>query len=113
MLQMDEIQKRLLNEVADLHDVPTGAYNFRANGTSVGRKSTANIDIESKEDGSDLEITVKDDCDMHSIAKENKPCSRCPSEGNIGVFVIETLMSDVKFGIGEDGRKFIRMVKRV
>ena len=67
MLQMDEIQKRLLNEVADLHDVPTGAYNFRANGTSVGRKSTANIDIESKEDGSGLEITVKDGTKDESI----------------------------------------------
>lgn len=60
-----------------------------------------------------MEITVKDDCDMHTLAKENKPCNKCPSEGNIGVFVIETLMNDVKFGIGEDGRKFIRMVKRV
>ena len=38
MLQMDEIQKRLLDEVAGLHDVPTGAYNLRANGTSVGRR---------------------------------------------------------------------------
>ena len=35
MLQMDEIQKRLLLEVADLHDVPQGAYNLRANGKSV------------------------------------------------------------------------------
>jgi serine/threonine-protein kinase RsbW len=59
-----------------------------------------------------MEIRVKDDCDMHTLAKEHKPCSKCPSEGNIGVFVIESLMSDVQFGIGEDGRKFIRMVKR-
>ena len=29
---MDEIQKRLLAEVADLHGVPEGAYNIRANG---------------------------------------------------------------------------------
>ena len=67
MLQMDEIQKRLLDEVAGLHDVPTGAYNLRANGTSVGRQSTATIDIESKEDGSGLEITVKDGTKNESI----------------------------------------------
>ena len=59
MLQMDEIQKRLLLEVADLHDVPQGAYNLRANGKSVGRGSSANIEITSKEDGSGIDIRIK------------------------------------------------------
>lgn len=59
MLKMDEIQKRLLSEVADLHDVPIGAYNLRANGKSVGRGTTANIDITSKEDGSGIDIRIK------------------------------------------------------
>ena len=48
MLPMDAVQKRLLAEVADLHDVPMGAYNFRANSKAVGRHTTANIDIQSK-----------------------------------------------------------------
>ncbi|MBQ7497507.1 MAG: SufD family Fe-S cluster assembly protein [Selenomonas sp.] len=56
---MDEIQKRLLLEVADLHDVPIGAYNLRANGKSVGRGSSANIEITSKEDGSGIDIRIK------------------------------------------------------
>ncbi|MBQ1890581.1 MAG: SufD family Fe-S cluster assembly protein [Selenomonas sp.] len=56
---MDEIQKRLLLEVADLHDVPMGAYNLRANGKSVGRGSSANIEITSKEDGSGIDIHIK------------------------------------------------------
>jgi serine/threonine-protein kinase RsbW len=60
-----------------------------------------------------IDIMVKDDCENHSLVKENKPCCKCPSEGNIGVFVIETLMSDVEFGISEDGHKFIKMVKRI
>ena len=59
MLKMDEIQKRLLLEVADLHDVPMGAYNLRANGKSVGRSSSANIEITSKEDGSGIDIRIK------------------------------------------------------
>lgn len=57
---MDEIQKRLLMEVADLHGVPEGAYNIRANGQSVARNSTAGIDITSKADGSGIDIRVKD-----------------------------------------------------
>ena len=56
---MDAIQKQLLQEVADLHDIPEGAYNLRANGESVGRKSTANIEIISKTDVSGIDIRIK------------------------------------------------------
>lgn len=56
---MDEIQKRMLIEVADLHVVPEGAYNIRTNGEMAGRSTTANIDIISKEDGSGIDIRIK------------------------------------------------------
>lgn len=56
---IDEIQKRLLEEVADLHEVPEGAYNIRANGESAARNTTANIDIISKEDKSGIDIKIK------------------------------------------------------
>lgn len=59
MLKMDPIQMQLLREVADLHEVPEGAYNFRANGQSVGRGSTENIVITSKEDVSGIDIRIK------------------------------------------------------
>ncbi|MBR2561972.1 MAG: SufD family Fe-S cluster assembly protein [Eubacterium sp.] len=59
MKQLDEIQKRLLREVADLHSVPEGAFNIRANGESAGRVSTTNIEIVPKEGGSGLDIYVK------------------------------------------------------
>lgn len=56
---MDEIQKRILAEVADLHTVPEGAYNIRANGKMAARNTTANIDIISKADGSGIDIHIK------------------------------------------------------
>ena len=56
---IDEIQKRLLEEIADLHEVPEGAYNIRANGTMAARNTTANIDIISKEDKSGIDIKIK------------------------------------------------------
>ena len=56
---MDQIQKRLLEEVADLHTVPEGAYNLRANGATAARSSTANIEISSKADGSGIDIQIK------------------------------------------------------
>ena len=55
---MDAIQKSLLEAVADLHEVPSGAYNIRANGKSLGRSSSAHIEIVPKEgiDGIDIII---------------------------------------------------------
>ncbi|MBR1660201.1 MAG: SufD family Fe-S cluster assembly protein [Oscillospiraceae bacterium] len=58
MVELTEVQKRLIAEVADLHKVPMGAYNFRANGGLAGRNSTANIDITSKPDGSGIDIRI-------------------------------------------------------
>ncbi len=59
MLNLDTIQQRLLSEIADLHEVPEGAYNIRSNSHAAGRKSTANIEIVSKTDVSGLEVHVK------------------------------------------------------
>ena len=56
---MDSIQKRLLEEVADLHGVPEGAYNIRADGQLAGRNTTANIDIVTKTDKPGIDIIIK------------------------------------------------------
>ncbi len=55
----DEIQLRLLKEVADLHSVPEGAYNIRSNGKSAMRASTANIEIVPREDGQGLTVNIR------------------------------------------------------
>ena len=67
MLKMDEIQKRILMEVADLHDVPEGAYNIRANGKSLGRESTENIEIIPRETGDGLTIKIKPGTKRESV----------------------------------------------
>ena len=56
---MDAIQKSLLEQVADLHEVPEGAYNIRANGQKAARNTTANIDIVSKTDKDGIDIIIK------------------------------------------------------
>ena len=67
MLKMDEIQKRILMEVADLHNVPEGAYNIRANGKSLGRESTENIEIIPRETGDGLTIKIKPGTKRESV----------------------------------------------
>ena len=64
---LNDIQKQLLAEIADLHKVPEGAYNIRANGESEGRNSTANIEITSKEDKPGIDIRIKDGTKNESV----------------------------------------------
>lgn len=64
---MDQIQKTLLEQVADLHDVPSGAYNIRSNGASAGRNTTANIDIVTKTDKPGIDIIIKPDTKKESV----------------------------------------------
>lgn len=55
---MDEIAKKMLLEIADLHGIPEGAYNIRIDGQSAARNSTAEIDITPKAEGAGLDIRI-------------------------------------------------------
>ena len=75
-IKMDLIQKNLLEQVAGLHEIPEGAYNIRANGTKLGRNTTANIDIVTKTDkecvyndfyiGEGADVTIVAGCGIHN-----------------------------------------------
>ncbi|HCP15674.1 MAG TPA: ABC transporter permease, partial [Peptococcaceae bacterium] len=56
---MTVLDEHLLETVAELHGVPEGAYNIRKDGQSVGRKSTANIEIVTKQDKPGIDIIIK------------------------------------------------------
>lgn len=56
---MSNVEKDLLLAVADLHQIPQGAYNIRENGQGVDRKSTENIEIVPKEDKNGIDIIIK------------------------------------------------------
>lgn len=58
-MSLDAIQKELLNKVADLHEVPQGAYSLRINGQLHGKNSSENIMIEKKTDKSGIDIYIK------------------------------------------------------
>ncbi|MDP4127027.1 MAG: SufD family Fe-S cluster assembly protein [Bacillota bacterium] len=56
---LSALDKQMLEKVADLHEIPQGAFNIRKNGQGVQRNTTANIDIIPKEDKSGIDIIVK------------------------------------------------------
>ena len=64
---MEKTDLHMLEAVADLHEVPQGAYNIRKNGTSAGRQSSENIIITPKENKPGIDITVKPGTENESV----------------------------------------------
>ncbi|MBR5230364.1 MAG: ATP-binding protein [Firmicutes bacterium] len=63
------------------------------------------------EDGC-LEIYVTDTSTHHNMEKTGRMCADCPNEGDLGIFVIKTLMNQVELINNPEGKKTIKMVKR-
>ncbi len=80
---MNKVDSELLREIADLHDVPAGAYNIRKNGELVGRQSKEGIEIESKTDKPGIDIRIKDGTINKSV--------------HIPVIVTETGLNDLVY----------------
>lgn len=88
---MDDIQKNLLEEISDLHEMPTGAYNIRINGALAFRNTTANIDIVQKSDKPGIDIYIKSGTKNESL--------------HIPVMLTQSGLNDLvynDFHIGED-----------
>ena len=88
---MDTIQKNLLIQIADIHEVPTGAYNIRENGKLNSRNTTANIDIVTKTDKPGIDIIIAPGTKNESV--------------HIPVIISESGLSDLvynDFYIGEN-----------
>jgi uncharacterized protein len=56
---LDALDKKLLRTVADLEDLPKGAYNIRKNGKLLQRQVSANINIETNAEGTGIIVTIK------------------------------------------------------
>lgn len=56
---LNSLDKDMLQKVADLHEIPQGAFNIRKNGAGVQRNTTANIDIITKVDQPGIDVIVK------------------------------------------------------
>ena len=59
-MELNKIDKELLKTIADLHEIPEGAYNIRKDGKLVSRNVSANIEIVTKQDKPGIDIFIKD-----------------------------------------------------
>lgn len=86
---LNALDRLMLEKVADLHEIPQGAYNIRKNGEGIQRNTTANIDIVTKEDKSGIDVIVKPYTKGESI--------------HIPVIVTEENINDVVYNTFEIG----------
>lgn len=56
---MNNLEKEMLAQIADLHEIPAGSYNIRKNGETVKREASADVDIVSKTEKSGIDVKVK------------------------------------------------------
>ena len=88
---MSAIEKKILEQIIDLHQTPQGAFNLRKNGAGVERHSSANIEISPKKDKPGIDVFVKPGTKAESV--------------HIPVIITETGIKDLvynTFDIGED-----------
>ncbi len=77
-----------------------------------GEGFSESFDVEAEIEKDHLTISVSDYCSKGKVSKEHKLfCMRCPEEGDMGIFVIESLMDSYKLEVREDGNKKLIMVK--
>ncbi len=58
-----------------------------------------------------IEIYVTDTSDSHKLEKLKKPCFDCPNEGDLGLYIIESLMTSAELVEGPSHKKAIKMIK--
>ncbi len=66
-MDLNNIQKYLLKEIADIDGSVSGAYNIRSDSMSIGRQSTENVEIVSKTGVSGMDIFIKPDTKGESV----------------------------------------------
>lgn len=95
-MKLNAIDRQILEKVADLHEIPQGAYNIRKDGAALGRHNTSNIQIIPKEDKPGIDVIIEPGTRNESV--------------HIPVILSESGMTDTvynTFSIGEGSDVYI------
>ena len=64
---MNDIEKKLLEKISGLHNIPSGAFNIRKDGKVYARESSKDIEIISKKNKNGIDIKIKDGVKNKSV----------------------------------------------
>ena len=98
--------------IEEIDDIKTAVAEACKNISCHGSEGFAEeYQVECLVEEGKLEISVEDKSSKHMIEKVKKPCLDCPNEGNLVMFVIQSLMTRVELEDSRCGKKTIKMVK--
>ena len=99
-------------DVEEIEDIKTAVGEACKNISCHGSEGFAEqyqVDCEI-EDGK-MQIYVTDISGSHKLEKLQKPCLDCPNEGDLGLYVIKSLMTSIEIIDGPNCKKAIKMTK--
>lgn len=100
-------------DIEEIEDIKTAVGEACKNISCHGKEGITTVyEVECVSDGESLEIYVTDTGAEESSKTVSMKCRDCPNEGDIGVFLMKTLMSTVELIKNPTGKKTIKMVKR-
>lgn len=65
--ELDKIKVEMLKQVADLHEIPEGAYSLRVDGEMFAKNNSENIIIEKKTDKAGIDIYIRSSAKRESV----------------------------------------------
>lgn len=96
----------------EIEDIKTAVSEACKNVTCHGSEGFAEeYEVECVVEKDKIQITVRDKSEGHNLKKLKKPCLDCPNEGDLSLYVINTLMSDVEIIKEENCKNTIKMTK--
>lgn len=99
--------------VEEIEDIKTAVGEACKNISCHGKEGITTVyELECVSDSSSLEIYVTDTGATESSETVSMKCRDCPNEGDIGVFLMRSLMSEVELIKNQTGKKTIKMVKK-
>ncbi len=99
--------------VEEIEDIKTAVGEACKNISCHGKEGiTTEYELECVNDINVLEIYVTDTGMKEASETVSMKCRDCPNEGDIGVFLMKSLMSEVELIKNPKGNKTIKMVKR-
>jgi serine/threonine-protein kinase RsbW len=99
--------------VEEIEDIKTAVGQACKNISCHGKEGLlTEYDLECIADENSIEIYVTDTGSMEGAGELSMHCMDCPNEGDIGVFLIKSLMSEVELIENPNHKKTIKMIKR-
>lgn len=98
--------------VEEVEDIKVATSEACKNICCHGNEAFASrLAIECKVEKGRIEIEVIDKSEGESLEKVNKPCMDCPKEGDLGLYIINSIVDEIKLSTHAQGKKSITMIK--